>query len=166
METLKARKDPLPAIVGTGLLGLVTVVFLVSGRPIGWWQAAAVVIVLTTVYGLFRWSQGHTTVNLCNDKITVSSPFGSKEVRGGSVTAVREMPNGRSPNHLLLTDDGRKVHVPSSEVERGHSALFDWLAAHAPQAELDKRSIRTRRLVHERRSSATETTGEDSSEIG
>ncbi|MGY4719082.1 hypothetical protein [Naumannella huperziae] len=149
-QVLEARKDHRPPIAGIVILAAVTIGVLAYGRLPGWWQAAIVVVVLAALYAAFKWVQARTTVTLDGATIRVHSPVGGKEVAGAEIVAVRELPNGRSPNHLLRTADGRRLLVPSSEVRRGHSALFRWLDEYAPAAELDKRSTRTRRLLADR----------------
>ncbi|MCT1458064.1 DUF2835 domain-containing protein [Aestuariimicrobium sp. p3-SID1156] len=125
-----------------------------------WWGLVPVVVV--TVAGIFTggqdWTMGLALLALwlvwcgvvwldhrawlraTDNLLEVRSGFRSHEVLGADVTRVKHQYQGRSPDFQIRTRDGRRVWVPASKLERGHSTFFTWLDMHAPQAELDPKT--------------------------
>lgn len=107
-----------------------------------------VALVLLALWLGYLWAMSRTRLVTDGDVLRVRGVLHEQSIRGAEVDQVRYVYNGSSPNIRLLGTDGRAVLVPCSRLERGHSGLFTWLAAHAPQAHYDDKSIDVRdRLI-------------------
>lgn len=115
-----------------------------SGVPT-WWVMALALLLMLAAYGVALWFRTRAAVTIDDDDVMhVRRWFGTHALAPGSVTRVRELVNGRSPDLILHTADRRKVVVPSSKLARGHSAVFRWLQDHNPDAAYDKGATKLR----------------------
>jgi hypothetical protein len=120
---------------------------LVRGRVNGWVAAAVVVLLLwaALVGVLFLRTRAYLMVD--GDQLTVRHYGRFHTVTADQLVKVAEVltPNGPSYRLTVRGNDAatRRVIAPVSLLKGGHSTLFAWILAKAPQAELDTGSRRT-----------------------
>jgi hypothetical protein len=80
-------------------------------------------------------------------RLTVRRYRRQHTVEGGRLVRVQQFLTAHGPCYILTTRDpaGRLLRVvaPVALLRAGHSTLFAWILAEAPQAELDRGSTRT-----------------------
>lgn len=103
------------------------------------WVITTSFVVLWLLYGITVWLRTRAWLELDDDDVLhVRRWFRTRTVAPGEVVRVKEIVNGRSPDVLLITRDKRRVRVPSSYLQGGHSVLFAWLLQYSPDVEMDK----------------------------
>lgn len=146
--------DPLPTSYGwqtrigiaAALAVAVAVVVVRGGQSGTGWTLLAVLLALLA-YAVPVWLRGRRTLWVDGDRATVRGHLREVTFTGGEVREVRYVYQGRSPDVRLVLDDGRRVHVPTSTLERGHSTLFEWLRRFAPQAAYDTKATDLRDML-------------------
>lgn len=111
------------------------------------WTMGLAVLGIWIAYAALVWSDHRAFMRATDDLLEVRTLRSTHGVLGSQVRRVVHQYNGRSPDFQLVLEDGRKVWVPASRLEKGHSTLFTWLDMHAPQAELDKKSAWWREVM-------------------
>ncbi len=129
-----------------GVAVVVLAAALVFQNTPGAWQVIGVLLLIGSGYSLWSWFKAQHTVQVRGDVLRIGRPGKVVEVAGRDVTAVKYVMNRESPDFTLVTERGRYT-VHTSRLEKGHSTLFTWLRDHAPQAVLDKRSVRIREML-------------------
>lgn len=149
-RVLESTRDPKTPLTVVSVVGVVLVFLLARSREPGWIGAALLVVLLVAAYATFQVLAGRVEIRVAGPSLTSRTWRGERTVDGADVTELREVVAGRSPDHQLVLADGRKIPLPTGRVRAGHSTVFRWVAAYAPQAILDKRSSRTREVLQER----------------
>jgi len=107
----------------------------------------AVVLALWLSFMVVVWLRTRASLAVDGDRLTVRRSLRSHVVEASRLVAVRQFltPNGPSYKLQVRAEDGRlRTHVaPVALLRSGHSTLFQWILAHAPEAELDRGSRRT-----------------------
>lgn len=129
-----------------GVVVVVLAAALVFQNTPGGWQMIGVLLVIGAGYASWSWFKGQHWVQVAGDVLRIGRPGKVVEVEGRDVTAVKYVMNRESPDFTLVTTQGRYT-VHTSRLDKGHSTLFAWLRDHAPQAVLDKRSVRIREML-------------------
>jgi hypothetical protein len=141
-----------PVVVSTvamvAFLGLI-----VRGGANGWPAVALVVVGLWAMFIGVVYLRTRAFVEVAGPVLTVRRYRAFRRIKGAEVTAVRQFLTPHGPSYVLVLDDrGRPARqvVPAALLRRGHATLFTWLDEHAPQAELDRGSRRTREQLRQR----------------
>jgi hypothetical protein len=132
-------------------LGFVVVAgILISQQTLGWLSAVLVLAVVAACYCAWSWWRGQAWAEIDGDRLTLGNGRTQTQIVASDVVAVRHIMNRQSPDFTLVTTDNRRHTVRTSRLAKGHSSLFRWLLAHAPQATLDRGSVRTREMLENR----------------
>lgn len=132
--------------VGAGLLVIVISALVMFQNVAGWGQLVLVLLIAGGAYAAWSWFKAQHTLQVAGDVLRISRPGKLTEIHGRDVTAVKYVMNRESPDFTLVTTSGRHT-VRTSRLDKGHSTLFGWLQQQAPQAQLDKRSVRIREML-------------------
>lgn len=140
------------AIATIGALGCLFV--LARGRPDGWIGVALLTLALWGYFAFVMVRRARSYL-MVDDSTLVLRPWRScVRVEGHQVRTVKQVITARGTSYRLGVElaDGetRRYVAPTAWVRGGHAALFNWLLAHAPDAELDKGSRRTLELLRHR----------------
>lgn len=120
---------------------------LIRGRANGWLAAAAVVLLLwaALIGVLFLRTRAYLMVDA--DRLTVRHYSQFHTITADQLVKVTQVMTPHGPSYRLTVRqaDGttRRVTAPAALLKGGHSTLFAWILAEAPQAELDIGSRRT-----------------------
>jgi hypothetical protein len=99
------------------------------------------------VFLVIVWTRTRAHLSVDGPLLTVRRVSQLHTVRGDQVVRVRQFLTPHGPSYVLHVRDEhgreRRQVVPVALLRSGHSTLFTWLLAHAPQAELDRGSSRT-----------------------
>ncbi len=143
----------LPVAVST--VGLVACVGLLARSQVLGWVSAAVILVLC--YAVFLgvvWWRTRAYLMVDGADLTVRTFRDFHRIEGARVVKMTQLltPNGPSYRLTVRTEDGRlaRYTAPTALLRRGHSTLFGWILAWAPQTELDRGSRRTLQTLRER----------------
>ncbi|WP_028707477.1 hypothetical protein [Propionicicella superfundia] len=136
--------------VFAGIAFVVLAGILVYQQTYGWLQAVLVLALVLGGYCAWSWWRGQHWAEFTGDRLRIGNGTRTQEIRGADVTAVKYIMNRHSPDFALVTSDKKRHTVRTSRLAKGHSSLFRWLLAHAPQASFDKGSVRTRELLETR----------------
>jgi len=136
---------PATTIVSVGAVVCVGIV-LRSAAP-GRWAVAAVLVALWLGFLAVVWARTRAYLRVDGPQLTLRRLRRFDTVRGEQVVRVRQLLTPHGPSYTLVTrePDGheRQVVAPVALLRTGHSTLFTWILAEAPQAELDRGSTRT-----------------------
>jgi hypothetical protein len=129
------------------LAAVICVAILLRGRVKGWLPALLVVVVLwALVIGLI-YLRTRAYLMVDGSRLTVRRYRTFHAIEAADVVAVQEFqtPNGPCYRLTVRRPDGSAARVvaPVALLRGGHSTLFTWLLTRAPQAELDKASLKT-----------------------
>jgi hypothetical protein len=120
---------------------------LARGRMTGWVSALVVVLGLWALIVGLIYLRTRAYLLIDGSRLTVRRFRRFHTVEAADVMAVAEFvtPNGPSYRLTVGAPDGatRRVVAPVALLRGGHSALFTWILARAPQATLDKGSLKT-----------------------
>jgi hypothetical protein len=136
-----------PAVTMTSV-GVVVCVGIVlrSGAP-GRWGVAGVLVALWALFLALVWVRTRAYLSVDGSQLTVRRFRHLQTVEGADLVRVRQFLTAHGPCYSLTTrePDGRerRVVAPVALLRSGHSTLFGWILAHAPQAELDRGATRT-----------------------
>ena len=136
---------PAVTVASVGVVVSVGMV-LRSGAP-GRGSVAALLVVAWLVLLAVVWARTRAHLEVDGPRLTVRRFRQLHTLEGGQVVRVRQFLTAHGPCYTLVVrgPDGREHrHVaPVALLRTGHSTLFTWLLAHAPQARLDRGSTRT-----------------------
>jgi hypothetical protein len=129
------------------LAAAICIAILLRGRVNGWLPALLVVVVLwALVIGLI-YLRTRAYLMVDGSRLTVRRYRTFHAIEAADVVAVQEFqtPNGPCYRLTVRRPDGSAARVvaPVALLRGGHSTLFTWLLTRAPQAELDKASLKT-----------------------
>ncbi len=131
-----------------GVLLLVVTGLVVKSGQAGVPTVVFILVVLWFVIVGPSWARSRAGLRVDGDVLRVSRAFGETVVSGGDVAQVRYVYNGRSPDLRLVLRNGRRVLVKASDLERGHSVVFEWVRRCAPGVTYDRKAAEVRdRLV-------------------
>ncbi len=133
-----------------GALGVIIVGLLANQRTNGWVEAAVVIAVLVAGYCLWAWRRAQQWIEPRGDTLRVGRGPAYVDIAGADVDQVRYVMNRHSPDFTLIVKDGRKHTIRTSHLRTGHSTLFRWLRASAPQATFDKGTLRIEKMLESR----------------
>jgi hypothetical protein len=135
-----------PASVATAA-ALVSAALLVRARADGWLPVVAVVVVAWAGYLAAVLLRTRAYLMVEGSRLTVRRYRHLHTIDADQLTTVSEFLTSRGPSYRLTVRDadGRKHRyiAPTALLRGGHSTLFQWILARAPQAELDRGSRRT-----------------------
>lgn len=127
-------------LVVSGLVIGGVIVFVVANSRVGVLGSVLIVIGLWVLYAVPVWLRGRLGLRVDGSRCEVQGRFRTVSFDGADVSRVQYVFAGRSPDVRLMLRDGRRVMVVTSQIERGHSTLFEWLRRYAPDAEYDRRA--------------------------
>lgn len=136
LETIKNFKTRL--IVAAVPVVILTVLGFLGGRET--WTLGLAGVGLWLAYAAVVWSDSRAYLRPDGNALEVRTVLKMNRVEGSQVARLKHQFNGKSPDFQIVLNDGRKIWVPTSKLERGHATLFAWLTTHAPQTELDEKS--------------------------
>jgi len=120
---------------------------LARGRVTGWVSALVVVVALWALIIGVIYLRTRAYLLIDGSQLTVRRFRKFHTVQAADLMAVTEFvtPNGPSYRLTVRAPDGetRRIVAPVALLRSGHSALFTWILARAPQARLDMSSLKT-----------------------
>jgi hypothetical protein len=143
----------LPVGVATlAMMGCLLV--LAGGRAVGWASVSLIVVAMWAVFVLVMVRRARSYLMVEGSTLVLRPWRAYVRIEGSRVRAVRQVLTPRGPSYRLVVEDadgrlGRHL-APTAWLRGGHSVLFTWLLAYAPQAELDKGSRKTLDLLRTR----------------
>jgi hypothetical protein len=137
--------QPPVTIASVGAVVCVGIV-LRSGAP-GRWAVAAVIVALWALFLAVVWLRTRALLMVDGPRLTVRRYRQVHTVEAARLVRVQQFLTAHGPCYTLTTRDAdgkeRRVVAPVALLRTGHSALFAWILAEAPHAELDRGSTRT-----------------------
>jgi hypothetical protein len=120
---------------------------LARGQVTGWASALVVVIALWALIVGVIYLRTRAYLLIDGSRLTVRRFRRFHTIDAADLVAVAEFvtPNGPSYRLNVRAPGGQtnRIVAPVALLSGGHSALFTWILARAPQATLDKRSLKT-----------------------
>jgi hypothetical protein len=120
---------------------------LARGQVTGWVSALVVVMALWALIIAVIYLRTRAYLLIDGSRLTVRRFRTFHTIEAADLTAVTEFVTPNGPSYRLTVrgpDAGtRRIVAPVALLRSGHSALFTWILARAPQARLDKRSLKT-----------------------
>jgi hypothetical protein len=120
---------------------------LARGRVTGWVSALVVVVALWALIVAVIYLRTRAYLLIDGSRLTVRRFRKFHTFEAADLIAVAEFvtPNGPSYRLTVRTPDGNTTRIvaPVALLRGGHSALFTWILARAPQATFDKGSLKT-----------------------
>jgi hypothetical protein len=120
---------------------------LARGRVTGWVSALVVVVALWALIVGVIYVRTRAYLLVDGSRLTVRRFRKFHTIEAADLIAVAEFvtPNGPSYRLTVRTPDGNTTRIvaPVALLRGGHSALFTWILARAPQATFDKGSLKT-----------------------
>jgi hypothetical protein len=113
----------------------------------GWVSALVVIVALWALIVGVIYLRTRAYLMIDGSRLTVRRFRKFHTIEAADLIAVTEFvtPNGPSYRLTVRAPDGgtRRIVAPVALLRGGHSALFTWILTKAPQAGLDKRSLKT-----------------------
>jgi hypothetical protein len=135
-----------PAFVAS-VAAAICVGALARGQVTGWVSALVVVVALWALIVGVIYLRTRAYLLIDGSRLTVRRFRKFHTIEAADLIAVTEFvtPNGPSYRLTVGAPDGetRRIVAPVALLQGGHSALFTWILARAPQARLDKSSAKT-----------------------
>ena len=135
-----------PATVAS-LAALTCIGLLIHGRVAGWVPALILVIALWALVVGLMYLRTRAFLLVDGPVLMVRRFRNFHTVEAANLVAVHEFltPNGPCYRLTVRGADGQTTRVvaPVALLRGGHSTLFRWILTRAPQAELDKGSLKT-----------------------
>jgi hypothetical protein len=129
------------------LAAAICVGVLARGQMPGWVSALVVVVALWALIIGVMYLRTRAYLLIDGSRLTVRRFRTFHTIEAADLIAVTEFvtPNGPSYRLTVRAPDGgtRRIVAPVALLSSGHPALFTWILARAPQARLDKRSLKT-----------------------
>jgi hypothetical protein len=120
---------------------------LARSQRTGWVSALAVVLGLWALVVGVIYLRTRAYLLIDGSRLTVRRFRRFHTIEAADLMAVAEFvtPNGPSYRLTVRAPDGatRRIVAPVALLRGGHAALFTWILARAPQATLDKSSLKT-----------------------
>ena len=120
---------------------------LARSQRTGWVSALAVVLGLWALVVGVIYLRTRAYLLIDGSRLTVRRFRRFHTIEAADLMAVAEFvtPNGPSYRLTVRVPEGatRRIVAPVALLRGGHSALFTWILARAPQATLDKGSLKT-----------------------
>jgi hypothetical protein len=120
---------------------------LARSQRTGWISALAVVLGLWALVVGVIYLRTRAYLLIDGSRLTVRRFRRFHTIEAADLMAVAEFvtPNGPSYRLTVRAPDGatRRIVAPVALLRGGHAALFTWILARAPQATLDKGSLKT-----------------------
>jgi hypothetical protein len=137
-----------PPVIFATVGAAICIALLASGHAAGWLPVAGIVVVVWAVFVATVLLRTRAYLMVDGSRLTVRRFRHLHTIEADQLTAVSEFLAGRrGPSYRLTVRDadGRKHRyvAPTALLRGGHSTLFQWILARAPQAELDRGSRRT-----------------------
>jgi hypothetical protein len=135
-----------PAFIAS-VAAAICVSALARGQRTGWVSALVVVLALWAVIVGLIYLRTRAYLLIDGSRLTVRRFRRFDTIEAADLMAVAEFvtPNGPSYRLTVRAPDGetRRIGAPVALLRGGHAALFTWILAQAPQANLDKGSLKT-----------------------
>ena len=135
-----------PAIVSS-VAAIACAGFVLRGATPGRVPVALLVLALWWAFLGVVWARTRALLQVDGARLTLRRFRTVHTVEGPQVERVEQYLTAHGPCYRLRVrqPDGRlrRVIAPVALLRAGHSTLFTWILAHAPQAELDRGSTRT-----------------------
>jgi hypothetical protein len=135
-----------PALFAS-IAALICVGVLVRGRMDGWLPALIVVVALWALVVGVSYLRTRAFLLVDGSLLMVRRYRTLHKIQAADLVAVNEFLTPSGPCYRLTVRDAdggtTRVVAPAALLRRGHSALFTWILAWAPQATLDKSSVKT-----------------------
>jgi hypothetical protein len=135
-----------PAIIAS-LAALACIALLIRGRVAGWAPALILVIALWVLIVGLMYLRTRAFLLIDGPVLMVRRFRKFHTIEAANLVAVHEFLTPSGPSYRLTArgPDGQTTRVvaPVALLRGGHSALFRWILTRAPQAELDKGSLKT-----------------------
>ncbi|MBI4901833.1 MAG: hypothetical protein HY829_15340 [Actinobacteria bacterium] len=128
-------------LIVSGLVVAGVIAFVVANSRVGVVGSVLIVIGLWALYAVPVWLRGRLGLRVDGPRCEVRGRFRTVSFEGADVAKVQFLFAGRSPDVRLALRDGRKVMVATSQLERGHSTLYEWLRRYAPDATYDAKAL-------------------------
>ena len=142
-----------PAIVAS-LAALACIGLLIRGRVSGWVPALVLVIALWVLVVGLMYLRTRAFLLIDGSVLMVRRFWKVHTIEATNLVAVTEFLTPSGPCYRLAVrgPDGQTTHVVAAValLRGGHSALFTWILTRAPQAQLDKGSLKTIARLKER----------------
>lgn len=126
---------------------VVCVGVVLRGSAEGRWGVAAVLVGLWAVCLLTVWARTRARLVVDGPRLHVRRFWHEHTVAGADLLRVEQFRSPHGPCYRLVvrTADGgeRAVVAPVALLRAGHSTLFAWILARAPQAVLDRGAEKT-----------------------
>lgn len=136
-----------PPVLFTSVGALICIAAVASTRPNGWASVIAVLVALWIGMLGFIWTRTRAYLSVEGSRLTVRRVRRLHTFEGEQLVRVRQYLTRPGPCYRLVVReaDGRQhsYAAPVALLKTGHSTLFGWILARAPQAELDRGSTRT-----------------------
>lgn len=131
--------------VGVSTVALSTCLGLVSSSTSNRWVPAAVLLVgVWAAFLVVVYVRTRAYILVDGPILRVRRYRRFVELDGRVVVAVREYPTAFGPCYKVwLQGEHQPYRIPSAMLQRGHSALFDWVLTWSDDAQLDKGARRT-----------------------
>lgn len=135
-----------PAIVSS-VAAIACAGFVLRSATPGRVPVALLVVLLWLLFLAVVWARTRAYLEVDGSRLTVRRFRNRHTVEGHQVQRVEQYLTANGPSYRLRVrqPDGRvrRVPAPVALLRAGHSTLFTWILAEAPQAELDRGSART-----------------------
>jgi hypothetical protein len=136
-----------PPVLITSAGAALCVAAVARSRASGWEAVVVVVVVAWAAVVALCWARTRAYLRVDGSRLTVRRVRHMHTIEGEQLVGVRQFLTRRGPSYRLVVRgaDGReRSHVaPVALLRAGHSTLFAWILAQAPQAQLDRGSTRT-----------------------
>jgi hypothetical protein len=135
-----------PAFIAS-VAAAICVSALARGQRTGWVSALVVVLALWALIVGLIYLRTRAYLLIDGSRLTVRRFRRFHTIEAADLMAVAEFvtPNGPSYRLTVRAPEGetRRIVAPVALLRGGHAALFTWILARAPQATLDKSSLKT-----------------------
>ena len=135
-----------PAFIAS-VAAAICVSALARGQRTGWVSALVVVLALWALIVGLIYLRTRAYLLIDGSRLTVRRFRRFDTIEAADLMAVAEFVTPNAPSYRLTVraPDGetRRIVAPVALLRGGHAALFTWILAQAPQANLDKGSLKT-----------------------
>ena len=120
---------------------------LTRGRITGWVSALVVVVALWALVVGVIYLRTRAYLLIDGSRLTARRFRTFHTIEAADLIAVTEFVTPNGPSYRLTVrapgGDTKRIVAPVALLRGGHSALFTWILARAPQATFDKGSLKT-----------------------
>lgn len=136
-----------PPVLITTVGAALCIAAVVRSHESGEVAVVVLVVVAWVVVVVLVWAQTRAYLSVDGSRLTVRRFRRRHTVEAEQLVRVRQFLTRRGPSYRLVVRDTagreRSYVAPVALLKSGHSTLFGWILARAPQAELDRGSART-----------------------